>query len=142
MLNINEIIKRIEEVRNNHQLSAAAFATKIGVQRSAMSHILSGRNKPSLDFLMKVYEAFEEVELQWLVVGTPPSSNSLKENSDLFDTLNITPKNLELLTKSNTILDQVSIPKEVSIRTEESASPKEIIYLYTDGSFERFTPKK
>ena len=142
MLNINEIVKRIEEVRNNHQLSAAAFATKIGVQRSAMSHILSGRNKPSLEFLMKVYEAFEEVELQWLVVGTSPSSNSLKENSDLFDTLNITPKKLQMLTKSNTILDQVSIPKEVSIRTEESVSPKEIIYLYTDGSFERFTPKK
>ena len=94
-----------------------------------------------LEFLMKDYEAFEEVELQWIVVGTPPSSNSLKENSDLFDTLNITPKKLQMLTKSNTILDQVSIPKEVSIRTEESVSPKEIIYLYTDGSFERFTPK-
>ena len=71
MLNIAAIVERIEKIRSNHQLSAAAFASKIGVQRSAMSHILSGRNKPSLEFLMKIYEAFDEVALEWLILGTP-----------------------------------------------------------------------
>ena len=69
MLNVVEIVKRIEAIRNNHQLSSAGFASKIGVQRSAMSHILSGRNKPSLEFLVKIYEAFDEVALEWLIMG-------------------------------------------------------------------------
>jgi transcriptional regulator with XRE-family HTH domain len=73
MLNTNEIIDRIEQIRSIHQLSASAFANKIGVQRSAMSHILSGRNKPSLEFLIKVYDAFEDIDLQWLLLGTSPS---------------------------------------------------------------------
>ena len=141
MLNIVKIVERIEEVRSNHQLSAAAFATKIGVQRSAMSHILSGRNNPSLEFLMKVYEAFEEVELQWLIVGSP-SSNSLKDNSKEVDRLEITPQKVETPSKPYPKMDELSIANEVSITIEESVTPKEIIYLYNDGSFERFTPKK
>ena len=141
MLNINEILERIEEVRNNHQLSAAAFATKIGVQRSAMSHILSRRNKPSLEFLMKIYEAFDEVELQWLIIGNPPST-SRKENSQFLDTSELSFKKLQTPSKRSPTLDELSLSKEISIVTEESVSPKEIIYLYIDGSFERFTPKK
>ena len=58
MLNNSEIVSRIEKIRNNHKLTAASFATKIGVQRSAMSHILSGRNKPSLDFFNKNIRCF------------------------------------------------------------------------------------
>ena len=49
--------------------SASSFAEKIGVQRSSISHILSGRNKPSLDFVLKVLSSFPEVELYWLLNG-------------------------------------------------------------------------
>ncbi|HHC78510.1 MAG TPA: XRE family transcriptional regulator, partial [Flavobacteriia bacterium] len=60
------------------QLSAAAFADKIGVQRSSISHLLSGRNKPSLDFVLKVLDVFNEVELYWLLngKGTFPKTTS------------------------------------------------------------------
>ena len=61
MLNVVEIVKRIEAIRNNHQLSLAGFASKIGVQRSAMSHILSGRNKPSLEFLVPKMEKARKI---------------------------------------------------------------------------------
>ncbi|MAV79565.1 MAG: hypothetical protein CBD31_03235 [Flavobacteriaceae bacterium TMED171] len=141
MLNSNEIVKRIEEVRNNYQLSAAAFATKIGVQRSAMSHILSGRNKPSLEFLMKIYEAFDEVELQWLILGNP-SSFPIKENSEFFDSSEALFEKPNTPSKDYPILDELIHPKELSIETEETVTLKEIIYLYTDGRFERFFPKK
>ena len=139
MLNINAIIKRIEEIRSNHQLSAAAFASKIGVQRSAMSHILSGRNKPSLEFLMKVYEAFDEVALEWLIVGSSTPTPQ-KSKSDLFNPVEVdkpqTPP-VEYLTA-----EKIENQKQTSIPLEGSTSPKEIIYFYGDGSFERFTPKK
>ena len=139
MLNISAIIERIEEIRRNHQLSAAGFATKIGVQRSAMSHILSGRNKPSLEFLMKVYEAFEEVALDWLIIGT---STPTEDNLDLFKSLSIESNQPQTTSVENHSTDKIENQKQASFPTEESASPREIIYLYSDGSFEIFLPKK
>ena len=139
MLNINAIVERIEKIRGNHQLSAAAFASRIGVQRSAMSHILSGRNKPSLEFLMKVYEAFNEVELEWLITGSS-TSTSQKNKSELFVPVKV--DKLQTSLKENQTADKIENAKQDSIPLEESVSPKEIIYLYGDGSFERFTLKK
>lgn len=52
-----------------YQLSASAFADRIQVQRSSISHLLSGRNRPSLDFVLKVVKEFKEVELYWLLNG-------------------------------------------------------------------------
>lgn len=141
MLNITHIVERIEEIRRNHQLSAAGFASRIGVQRSAMSHILSGRNKPSLEFLMKVYEAFDEVALDWLIIGTSTPTPP-KENVDLFKSLDDEPNEPQTTSLENQIAQKIDFQKQASIPTEESASPREIIYLYSDGSFERFLPKK
>ena len=141
MLNITHIVERIEEIRRNHQLSAAGFASRIGVQRSAMSHILSGRNKPSLEFLMKVYEAFDEVALDWLIIGTSTPTPP-KENVDLFKSLDDEPNEPQTTSLENPIAQKIDFQKQASIPIEESASPREIIYLYSDGSFERFLPKK
>tara|TARA_B100000963_G_scaffold290031_1_gene259744 strand:+ start:31008 stop:31439 length:432 start_codon:yes stop_codon:yes gene_type:complete len=143
MLNVVEIVQRIESIRNNHQLSSAGFASKIGVQRSAMSHILSGRNKPSLEFLVKIYEAFDEVALEWLIMGiqTPTSSTNKSDpfNSQQVGGVKSQTPSFDYHTSDKIVeLDQ----NEQSISSTESVSPKEIIYLYEDGSFERFTAKK
>lgn len=50
-------------------LSPSQFADEIGVQRSGVSHILSGRNKPSLDFILKILTRFPEVDADWLLFG-------------------------------------------------------------------------
>ena len=50
-------------------LSASEFADKIDVKRSNLSHVLSGRNKPSLDFLVKVIDAYPNVNAAWLITG-------------------------------------------------------------------------
>ncbi len=89
MINNLDFSKRLQLVMDYYQLSAAAFATKIEVQRSSISHLLSGRNKPSLDFVLKVLNHFKEVELYWLLNGkgvfpaeahVPSSSKSNSEN--------------------------------------------------------------
>lgn len=49
------IVERIKQLMYDNELSAAAFADTIGVQRSSISHILSERNKPSLDFILKYF---------------------------------------------------------------------------------------
>ncbi|MBH46104.1 MAG: transcriptional regulator [Flavobacteriaceae bacterium] len=142
MLNTNKIIDRIELIRSNHQLSASAFANRIGVQRSAMSHILSGRNKPSLEFLIKVYDAFEDIDLQWLLLGTSPSLTkseaphaSLEEDSSGENTRLLAPVHLELGVKVK------AQPEKDNNEDRLKATPKEILYLYLDGSFEIYKPK-
>ena len=69
MINTEEFTKRLQKVIDFYNESASSFAEKIGVQRSSISHILSGRNKPSLDFVMKVLDTYAEVELYWLLNG-------------------------------------------------------------------------
>lgn len=69
MLNSEEFIKRLEILFEHYGLSAASFSDKIGIQRSGISHLLSGRNKPSLDFVMKIIATFPEVDLYWLLTG-------------------------------------------------------------------------
>ena len=69
MLNYNDILSRIQEVMKNNELTSSLFAERLGVQRSGISHILSGRNKPSLEFLSKIHFSFESVSIQWLLFG-------------------------------------------------------------------------
>ncbi|MFC4739967.1 helix-turn-helix domain-containing protein, partial [Flavobacterium ponti] len=69
MVNIEDFIKRLETILEYYSLTASSFADKISVQRSSMSHLLSGRNKPSLDFIMKLVEEFPEVSLEWILNG-------------------------------------------------------------------------
>ena len=70
MLNTVSIVSRIQSIMDEKGLSASNFASKIGVQRSSVSHILSGRNKPSLEFLIKIEQEFDDISLEWLVKGS------------------------------------------------------------------------
>ncbi|WET02702.1 helix-turn-helix transcriptional regulator [Flavobacterium sp. YJ01] len=81
MVNIDDFVKRLEIVMDYYSLSTSAFADKIGVQRSSMSHLLSGRNKPSLDFVMKISEVFPDVDLYWILFGTGNFPKGNEENS-------------------------------------------------------------
>ena len=69
MINNSKFADRLKKVMEYYQLSAAAFADEIDVQRSSISHLLSGRNKPSLDFVLKVLSKFNAVDLYWLMNG-------------------------------------------------------------------------
>ena len=63
------MIKRIKSLISVKNLSSSQFADLLGVQRSNISHILSGRNKPSLDFILKITEQFPSVSIEWLLKG-------------------------------------------------------------------------
>src|SRR3970040_2522612 len=82
MVNIEDFIKRLEIILDYYSLNASSFADKIGVQRSSLSHLLSGRNKPSLDFILKILDVFPDVDLYWILngKGTFPKSE-LKINN-------------------------------------------------------------
>jgi transcriptional regulator with XRE-family HTH domain len=69
MVNTEDFIKRLEIMLEYYGLNASSFAVKIGVQRSSLSHLLSGRNKPSLDFILKIIDVFPEIDLYWVLNG-------------------------------------------------------------------------
>ena len=129
MLNYEGIVLRIKKIIENNELNAASFAEKIGVQRSGISHILSGRNKPSLEFLSKIQHTFEEVEYDWLLLGTEISK---KEAPTLFS------EKIEPQVQSDSIIDDESIKKQIkpiSQNLDDTQEINKIIFIYTDGSF-------
>lgn len=119
-----------------YELSAAGFADAIDVGRSSISHILSARNKPSLDFVLKIVQAFPEVELYWLLNGKgnfPPTgknpANSHKEEDPKKEDILTPTSNPEKEEFSNSTRNPKSVPgKEIS----------KIVIFYRDGTFEAF----
>ncbi len=67
-----EMKDRISHIIRAKNLTAAEFAVRLGIQPSNVSHLLSGRNNPSLDFVKKLKETFPEYSLDWLVMGVGP----------------------------------------------------------------------
>lgn len=63
---------RIAHILKTKNLTATKFADDLDVQRSGISHILSGRNNPSLDFVIKIKETYPEFSLDWLLMGKGP----------------------------------------------------------------------
>ena len=61
--------ERIELLMKCYDLSPSQFADKTGIQRASVSHIISGRNKPSLEVMLKIYDAFPGIDMKWLMTG-------------------------------------------------------------------------
>lgn len=77
--------ERIHLILKAKNITASKFADEVGVQRSSISHILSGRNNPSLDVVQKILKKFPDISTEWLLSGKGPMSN-LKA-PELFDEL-------------------------------------------------------
>ena len=63
------MINRINLILRAKNITAKQFAEEIGIQPSGMSHILSGRNNPSLEFVSKVIRRYPEIDANWLLLG-------------------------------------------------------------------------
>ena len=121
MLNNKLVAERIGKIIKENNLSASSFAKMIGVQRSSISHILSGRNNPSLELLLKIHKAFDYIALEWLILG----DNSMEKPSSKIEN----EHNSEPIIEKN------------EFDEKKQSLLREIVYYYNDGSFERFFPK-
>lgn len=89
------MVDRINLILKAKNLTSRQFAEEIGIQPSGMSHILSGRNRPSLDFVMKVISRYPEIDLKWLTLGegemysttAPTQKKERKTELDLFSAM-------------------------------------------------------
>ena len=107
---------RIQNIIEKHGLSSNTFAQEIDVNRSTISHILSGRNKPSIEVLQKILRRFPNISASWSLLG-----------QGAIDNTNF-PSSSSQVSKENTIQKVKSINK--------------IVVFYSDNSFEEFKPNK
>ena len=128
-MNTTEFGNRLRQVIDYHGFSASAFAELITVQRSSISHILSGRNKPSIDFITKLNTALPGVNLYWLLNGS--GEMILKPHSTLLAKRDKNYDNSENKSKKD-ILSKNAPPKNTK-------SIARIVIFYNDGSFSAYT---
>ncbi|SHJ28082.1 helix-turn-helix domain-containing protein [Flavobacterium haoranii] len=161
MINTDDFIKRLEAIFEFYGLSASTFADKIGVQRSSLSHLLSGRNKPSLDFILKVDEVFEEVDLYWLLNGTgtfPKSEKKITEaikeveknsNDVLRENLKINDNFSQDLfsevseASTSTPIEKITNELITEKKISETIIESDIDYIvifFKNGKFKKYTP--
>lgn len=129
MVNIEEFAKRLKLVMDYYEISAALLADKIEVQRSSISHILSGRNKPSLEFVLKILKKFPEVELYWLLNGDGKFPKKIEESA--------TNPTLFSESRSEEISKMTTKSKKIS---DIDSSIEQIVIFYKDGSFKNYKP--
>lgn len=139
MLNTDEFIVRLETLMDTHQLSASAFADKVGVQRSSLSHLLSGRNNPSLDFIIKVTEAFPDTDLYWLLKGVVKdiSANPAADRKEV-PAPTVKEDAPDLFSSAADENQVVDVPQKDI--TENEVIEKVMIF-YANGTFSSYKPK-
>lgn len=146
-----EMIKdRLLHIMRSKNLTASQFADLMQVQPSNISHLLSGRNKPSIDFLIKLKETFPEYSFDWIILGKKPITLSKSEQflekkeipdekiynskSDSFNLFSPTQQESQLETES---IEKATIPNDVP----KAKEPVKIILVYSDNSFEILNKK-
>jgi plasmid maintenance system antidote protein VapI len=147
---INPIARRIAIFLEDNAISIKDFAEKLQVQRSSLSHILSGRNKPSLDFILKMLRAYPSLSERWLLHGkgfplatdTPAGPigidpRAVEENPHV---TNVTDFVLETIVTGVTDNAGGLTEEELSENQEVSSRPRlvKVLLLYSDGSFRQY----
>ncbi|MCC9074360.1 helix-turn-helix domain-containing protein [Flavobacterium sp. F-65] len=156
MVNIEDFIKRLETILDYYGLNASSFADKIGVQRSSMSHLLSGRNKPSLDFILKIIEVFPDIDLYWVLNGKgsfPKSENNEvvinpipqeieKPITPIFPNKNFIPEDfLEIENPNEKNVIEKNTPEiKNTIPNTSFEEIEKIVLFYKNGTFKVYTP--
>jgi len=136
MINNIEFSERLRKLLSYYEISAAGIAEVLGIQRSTISHLLSGRNKPSLDFVLKILKHYPEVELYWLINGQgefPVKKIDMVKDEDPSP---YTTTQQKISFENDTVDSQpVGIPVKIS---ENQKIIDRIVIFYKDGTFSHY----
>jgi len=146
---------RILQIMQKEGLSNVEFAEKLGISTSSLSHIFSGRNKPSLEVVMRIHKACPYINLNWLLYGDGEMEETTSSISHV-DLFTQTPENREIpaeepagtdFRKENPSGSPVYVPKEIvreEVKYIEKPHPKitEIRIFFDNGTYEVFKPEK
>ena len=148
--------ERLDQLLRHLNISSAQFADMIGVQRSSISHIISGRNKPSFDFIYKILLKYPEINADWLITGRGSiqldtagntSETAMSGNHDLFSQSpdiheNTIKKSSDLQTENRPVLTNNSLSDNTKNSDVTNVNNvKSIIFIYEDDSFKVLNSK-
>ena len=142
--------EKLEILCAKYNLTPSSLAKALGVEASAISHIRSGRNKPSYDFVVKILRAFPDVNPDWLLLdGEEFLRTGLLSSSSatpLFPEIGAAVETSSVDEKKNMEIS-ATLAEQKNDVTDKKLSPqiggkqaKRVIVLYTDGSFESYDP--
>lgn len=150
-------------------MTASQFADLLGIQRSAISHFTSGRNKPSLEMVTKVITAFPDINTEWLLFGTgePLKNNDApastvseptimvqgdKDPTMLFQEEELAHSAPKEPVRTANVSSPIAVPaedstvknvkrkKEEKLPTSEPDGPEQIIFFYEEGRYKIYRP--
>ncbi len=145
------MIGRITKIMEREGLTPSKFAEAIGIQRSAMSHILNGRNNVSLDVLIKILERFTYVDSDWLLFGKGEMTRDhVSTQPDLFQNTAINPSEGQVAIeyrkeiRVDTPVNSTKLPVVEQIIQQETTARKvsKIMIFYSDNTFDTFISEK
>ena len=117
-MNKKNILNRIKKIIEENNLSNSEFAEKIGIPKSSVTHLLSERNNPSLDIIIKISEAFENISTDYLIFG---QENQVKPT----------------IQHSNTLFNELYESFSEDSVKDSNNKVKSIILIYENNKFEQ-----
>ena len=133
MVNSSDFGNRLQKIIDFYNISATELSNQISFNRSTIYHLLSGRNKPSLDFVMKVLQKFPEVELYWLLNGKG-SFPAVKSTPNSILTLS---KNKLPTEKEDHLTKEVDFSEVISNSINDTDIDR-IVIFFKNGTFKSY----
>lgn len=122
-----ELIDRFRYIIKIHQMTPSSFADEIGVQRSSVSHVLSGRNKPGMEFIQKVLHRFPKVDAAWLISGSKGGQMPLEM-----------PENVVAETEDTPMYNGKKLPDTDNWNESSFKKVVKVVVFYDDNTFEEY----
>lgn len=161
---------RLQELLQREGLTAAKFASVLGVQPSAISHLLSGRNKPGYDFICRFMMAFPRYNIEWLLLGKQPILKDEQPTSPAIAAVDKAKQEAEpaqpqptvhkhepeaptlFTNEADNVMPIQTIDKSSNCvadnkgkafekQQESYPQPKQIVILYDDSTFKAYDPR-
>ncbi len=120
-----DIRDRLTQILSLKQMSSSSFADFLEIQRSNMSHYLSGRNKPGVDILQRILDKFPDINADWLLMGRGEMTNQPQQS--IFQDYT----NQEV---------QPTVPPPVLKKVVQNRKVDKITIYFDDGTFQDMYP--
>jgi transcriptional regulator with XRE-family HTH domain len=141
--------ERLLKILKHYEHTPSSFADKLGVQRSSISHLLSGRNKPGFEFLSRLLAEFTDLNMEWFISGkgnmikkipSPPVNLTLFDQSPVMEKTSLNSESEIPVQDVNEV--QKEVTNVIKVDSEGKNRVSKVILFFNDKSFEEFIPSE
>ena len=155
--------EKLQQLMNAEQLTGSKLAEFLGIQPSSISHIMGGRNKPSLDFVQKILQRYPRINPDWLLLDSDEmyrpqvlSAPAIEANAQLPFAVNDAPATSTIMDATTSTTSPTPAPQPTiesnpnnemtallgTMATPQHGGIKRVIVLYEDRTFESYEPRR